>query len=108
MRRILIDYARRRPTAARTELTETLAISPQMDLDLVLLDQALQALAEFDERKAKVVEMKFFGGLTVEEIAAVLSVSTQTVYRDWNLAKAWLVHEMKGGGNHGAKPLGQD
>jgi RNA polymerase sigma factor (sigma-70 family) len=79
-----------------------------MDLDLVLLDQALTALAEFDERKAKVVEMKFFGGLTVDEIAAVLNVSTQTVYRDWNLATAWLVHEMKRGGNHGAKPLGQD
>ena len=108
MRRILIDYARGRPKAARTELTETLAISPQLDLDLVLLDQALKALAGFDERKAKVVEMKFFGGLTVEEIAAVLNVSTQTVYRDWSLAKAWLVHEMKRGGNHGAKPLGQD
>jgi RNA polymerase sigma factor (TIGR02999 family) len=108
MRRILIDYARGRPKAARTELTETVAISPQMDLDLVLLDQALKALAEFDERKAKVVEMKFFGGLTVDEIAGVLDVSAQTVYRDWNLAKAWLVHEMKSGGKHGPKPLGQD
>jgi RNA polymerase sigma factor (TIGR02999 family) len=107
MRRILIDYARARPKAARTELTETLAISPQMDLDLVLLDHALKALAEFDARKAQVVEMKFFGGLTVDEIAAVLKVATQTVYRDWNLAKAWLVHEMKRGGKHGAKPLGE-
>ena len=107
MRRILIDYARGRPKAARTELTEPLAISPQMDFDLVLLDQALKALAEFDERKAKVVVMKFFGGLTVDEIAAVLNVSTQTVYRDWNLAKAWLVHEMKRGGKRGTKPLGQ-
>jgi RNA polymerase sigma-70 factor, ECF subfamily len=95
MRRILIDYARSRPKGARTELTETLAIAPQMELDLVLLDQALKALAEFDERKANVVEMKFFGGLTIEEIAAVLSVSKQTVDRDWSLAKAWLIHEMK-------------
>ena len=95
MRRILIDYARGRPKAARTELTETLAISPGMDLDLVLLDQALKALAEFDERKAKVVEMKFFGGLTAEEIAAVLNTSTQTVTRDWSLAKAWLVHRLR-------------
>jgi RNA polymerase sigma factor (TIGR02999 family) len=108
MRRILIDYARGRPKAARTDLTETLAISAQMDLDLVLLDQALRALSEFDERKAKVVEMKFFGGLTVDEIAAVLNVSTQTVHRDWSLAKAWLVHEMNRGGNVGSATLGKN
>ena len=88
MRRILIDYARARPRVQRTELTESLAISPGLDLDLVLLDQALQALAEFDRRKGQVVEMKFFGGLTAEEIAAVLKVSPQTVHRDWNFAKA--------------------
>jgi RNA polymerase sigma factor (TIGR02999 family) len=113
MRRILIDYARGRPKMPRTELTEALAISPQMDLDLVLLDHALKALAEFDERKAKVVEMKFFGGLTVEEIAAVLNVSTQTVDRDWSLAKAWLIHEMKHREinhqeGHGPAALGED
>ena len=108
MRRILIDYARARPRAQRTELTESLAISPELDLDLVLLDQALQALAEFDPRKAKVVEMKFFGGLTAEEIAAVLNVSPQTVHRDWSLAKAWLVHEMKHEGAHGPATMGQD
>src|SRR5215471_5092593 len=77
MRRILIDYARSRPKGTRTELPETLAIAPQMELDLVLLDQTLKALAEFDERKAKVVAMKFFGGLTAEEIAAGLNVSKQ-------------------------------
>jgi RNA polymerase sigma factor (TIGR02999 family) len=106
MRRILIDYARGRPKAARTELTETLAISPGMDLDLVLLDQALKALAEFDERKAKVVEMKFFAGLTAEEIAAVLNTSTQTVTRDWSLAKAWLVHRLRR--TSGTKPEERD
>jgi RNA polymerase sigma factor (TIGR02999 family) len=95
MRRILIDYARGRPKAARAELTETLAISQGLDLDLVLLDQALKALGEFDERKAKGVEMKFFAGLTAEEIAAVLNTSTQTVTRDWSLAKAWLVHRLR-------------
>ena len=79
----------------RTDLTETLAISPELDLDLVLMDKTLKALAEFDPRKAQVVEMKFFGGLTVEEVAAVLNVSPQTVHRDWSLAKAWLIHEMK-------------
>ena len=108
MRRILIDYARSRPRVQRTELTESLAISPELDLDLVLLDQSLQALAEFDPRKAQVVEMKFFGGLTAEEIAAVLNVSPQTVHRDWSLAKAWLVHEMKHEGDHGPATLGQD
>jgi len=95
MRRILIDHARARPRAQRTELTDTLAISPELDLDLVLMDKTLKALAEFDPRKAQVVEMKFFGGLTVEEVAAVLNVSPQTVHRDWSLAKAWLIHEMK-------------
>jgi RNA polymerase sigma factor (TIGR02999 family) len=108
MRRILVDYARARPHVARTELTETLAIAPELDLDLVLLDQALQALAEFDPRKAQVVEMKFFGGLTAEEIGAVLNVSPQTVHRDWSLAKAWLVHEMEHEGNHGPATLGKD
>lgn len=108
MRRILIDHARSRPKGTRTELTETLAIAPQMDLDVVLLDQALEALAEFDERKAKVVEMKFFGGLTIDEIAAVLNVSKQTVDRDWSLAKAWLVHEMKHHTDYGPAALGKD
>jgi RNA polymerase sigma factor (TIGR02999 family) len=108
MRRILIDHARSRPRGTRAELTETLAITPQIELDLILLDQALKALAEFDERKAKVVEMKFFGGLTVEEIAAVLNVSTQTVDRDWSLAKAWLIHEMKHQGDYGPAALGKD
>ena len=108
MRRILIDHARSRPKGTRAELPETLAIAPQMELDLVLLDQALKALAEFDERKAKIVEMKFFGGLTAEEIAAVLNVSKQTVDRDWGLAKAWLIREMKHKRNHGAAALGKD
>ena len=112
MRRILIDHARSRPNGTRAELTETLAIAPQMELDLVLLDQALKALAEFDERKAKVVEMKFFGGLTVEEIACSQRVQT-TVDRDWSLAKAWLIHEMKHGemkheGDHGRAAVGKD
>jgi RNA polymerase sigma factor (TIGR02999 family) len=109
MRRILVDYARARPRAARTELTETLAVAPQMDLDMVVLDQALKALAEFDSRKAQVVEMRFFGGLTAEEIAAVLSISTQTVTRDWSLAKAWLVHRLKQTSemSNGSRDVGQ-
>lgn len=108
MRRILIDHARSRPNGTRAELTETLAIAPQIELDVVLLDQALKALAEFDERKAKIVEMKFFGGLTIEEVAAVLKVSRQTVDRDWSLAKAWLSHEMKHEDKHGPATLDKD
>jgi RNA polymerase sigma factor (TIGR02999 family) len=98
MRRILVDYARSRPKPARVEITEELAVSPELDVDLVLLNQSLEVLAEFDARKARVVEMRFFGGLTAEEIATVLEVAPQTVHRDWSLAKAWLLHKMKGEG----------
>ena len=114
MRRILVDHARARPRAARTELPESWAIAPPMDLDLVVLDQALEALAEFDSRKAQVVEMKFFGGLTAEEIAAVVNISTPSVSRDWSLAKAWLVHrlkrrsEMTPEGSDGSATLGKE
>ena len=65
--------------------------------DLVALDDALEALAKVDERRSKVVEMRFFGGLSVEETAEVLSVSVDTVMRDWKLAKAWLLRELKNG-----------
>jgi DNA-directed RNA polymerase specialized sigma24 family protein len=80
---------------------------------IVLLNQALEMLAGFDQRKARVVEMRFFGGLTAEEIAAVLEVAPQTVHRDWSLAKAWLLHRMQGAassdeGNDGSSTLGQD
>jgi RNA polymerase sigma factor (TIGR02999 family) len=108
MRRILVDYARARPSGARVDLTDQLVVAPGLDLDLVALDRALEALAGLDARKAKVVEMRFFGGLAAEEIAAVLGVSIQTVHRDWSLAKAWLVHEMKGEGKHGSGTLGTD
>ena len=69
------------------------------DRDLVSLDDALSALASFDERKARVVEMRYFGGLSVEETAEVLDVSPQTVLRDWKLSRAWLLREMKRGGS---------
>ena len=112
MRRILVDYARSRPRPARVEITEGLAVSPQLDVDIVLLNRALEMLAEFDGRKARVVEMRFFGGLTAEEIAAVLEVAPQTVHRDWGLAKAWLLHKMKGernsDENDGSATVGKD
>lgn len=108
MRRILVDYARKRPKGARVDLVEDLAVAPEMDLDLVLLDQALETLAGFDARKAQVVEMRFFGGLTADEIATVLAISPQSVHRDWGLAKAWLIHEMRREDNSGSATLGKD
>ena len=108
MRRILVDYARSRPRAIRVDLTEELAVAPELDLDLVLLDQALETLAGFDARKAQVVEMRFFGGLTAEEIATVLAISPQSVHRDWGLAKAWLIREMRHEKNGGSATLGKD
>jgi RNA polymerase sigma-70 factor, ECF subfamily len=108
MRRILVDYARTRPRPARVDLTEDLAIAPGLNLDLVLLDRALETLAGFDPRKAQVVEMRFFGGLTAEESAAVLGISAQSIHRDWSLAKSWLVHEMRREEFNGSAPLGKD
>ena len=100
MRRILIDHARGRAYtkrgggARRVTLDEVAVMAPERATELVALDEALKSLAEVDARKAQVVEMKYFGGLTTEEIAAVLKVSTVTVLRDWSMAKAWLLREM--------------
>lgn len=102
MRRILVDHARARHNqkrgghAARVTFDENLLVSKEPRQDVVALDDALEALAKFDERKSRVVEMRFFGGLSVEETASVLKVSPDTVMRDWRLAKAWLQREMRG------------
>jgi RNA polymerase sigma factor (TIGR02999 family) len=101
MRRILVDYARARGSQKRggalhqVELEESACLSPEPDTNLVVLDDALKSLAKIDERMARVVELRFFGGLTLEETAEVLKVSADTVWRDWDLAKAWLYREMK-------------
>jgi RNA polymerase sigma factor (TIGR02999 family) len=108
MRRILVDYARSHPRPARVDITEDLAVSPELNIDVALLDQALKSLAAFDERKAKVVELRFFGGLTAEESAAVLGVAPQTVHRDWSVAKAWLVRHMSHEEHYGAATVGED
>ncbi len=103
MRRILVDQARARRSLKRggerrpVTLDEQLVVAGGPDRDLVSLDDALQALATFDERKARVVEMRFFGGLSVDETAELLKVSPQTVLRDWKLAKVWLLRQMKRG-----------
>lgn len=101
MRRILVDHARRR-NAKRgagmpvVPLDEVVVLDPESSPDLVALDDALKALALVDSRKGQVVEMRFFGGLSVEEIAEVLQVSSVTVMRDWRSAKAWLYRELTG------------
>jgi len=102
MRRILVDHARARRAgkrggpAVRVTFTEALLITNGAREDFVALDDALTALAAFDERKSRVVELRFFGGLSVEETATVLKVSPETVMRDWRLARAWLQREMRG------------
>lgn len=100
MRRILVDYARNRRYAKRggnarqVTLNEDLNVPDQRSADVVALDEALSDLANFDDRKSKVVELRFFGGLSIEETAEVLAVSPGTVMRDWTLAKAWLKRAM--------------
>jgi RNA polymerase sigma factor (TIGR02999 family) len=100
MRQILVHLARSRDARKRggrlrqVPLDAAAVLAPERDADLVELDDALTALAEFDSRKAKVVELRFFGGLSLEETAEVLKVSADTVWRDWDLAKTWLYREM--------------
>lgn len=100
MRRILVDFARDRQRlkrgggARRVSLGEAEAFPVERGADLVALDEALTALSEVDRRKAEVVEMRFFGGLSVEEVAEALKVSKETVMRDWRLAKVWLLREL--------------
>ena len=101
MRRVLVDHARARGYEKRgggaqaVPLESGLLVSRGPDVDLLDLDHALTALAEVDERKARVVEMRFFGGLTLDETADALGVSIDTVKRDWRLAKLWLLKTLK-------------
>ena len=102
MRRILVDFARSRHYAKRggetfrVSLSEAAGISAERGEDFIALDDALKSLSAFDARKARIVELRFFGGLTVEETAEVLKVSPRTVMRDWSLAQAWLYRELRG------------
>ena len=96
MRRILVDFARQRPRvekeleARHISLDEAMTVTNEKDMDLVALDEALQSLGKVDERKSQIVELRFFGGLSVDETAEVLKVAPITVMREWNKAKAWL------------------
>ena len=104
MRRILVDLARARGYRKRgggvqtVGLDESVAATPVRPDELVALDEALERLAAMDERRGRVVELRFFGGLSVEETAAVLQVSRHTVMRDWALARTWLFNELRRGG----------
>jgi RNA polymerase sigma factor (TIGR02999 family) len=100
MRRILVDAARKRATSkhgggfGRIELSEVPDFSVHKNRDLLVLNDALDQLKDSDPRKAKIVELRYFGGLSVEETAAVLNVSEGTVTRDWRLARGWLIAEI--------------
>jgi RNA polymerase sigma factor (TIGR02999 family) len=100
MRRILVDFARQRPRveknleARQISLEEALTVTTEKDPDWLALDDALKSLAEIDERKSQIVELRFFGGLSVDETAEVMNISSITVIREWNKAKAWLYREL--------------
>ena len=100
MRRILVDYARSRLYRKRggewrqVQLNEAVAVFPDRQTDIVALDDALRTLADIDPRKSRVVEMRFFGGLSIKEVAEVLNVSQETILRDWRLARVWLLREL--------------
>jgi RNA polymerase sigma factor (TIGR02999 family) len=104
MRRILVDHARARQYAKRggdarpVSLDEGAIVSEERTAEVIALDEALAGLAVVDQRKSQIVELRFFGGLSIEETAGVLAVSPGTVMRDWTLAKAWLLREMRATG----------
>jgi RNA polymerase sigma factor (TIGR02999 family) len=103
MRQVLVDLARERGSrkrggaARRVSFDEAMAVGRQHDEGLLALDEALGALAQIDPRKSQVVELRFFGGLSVEETAGALGVSVETVHRDWRLARSWLLRKLRGG-----------
>jgi len=110
MRRILVEHARRHNLkrgggAPHVSLEETAIVGGDQDADIVELDDAMNALARIDPRKVQVVEMRFFGGLSVEETADVLKISPGTVKRDWRAARAWLYRELTGGTTDGLRAL---
>jgi RNA polymerase sigma-70 factor, ECF subfamily len=100
MRRILVDFARQRPRVAKDmearhiSLEQAMTVSGEKDADLLALDEALNGLARIDARKCQIVELRFFGGLSVEETAEVMRIAPVTVMREWNKAKAWLYREL--------------
>jgi len=110
MRQILVDYARshgaaKRGADRRVELDAWLVVPQVQGADVIALDDALSDLARLDEQQSRIVELRFFGGLAVEEIAGVLGVSSSTAKRDWNVAEAWLTRQMKKGNRGNSRPV---
>jgi RNA polymerase sigma factor (TIGR02999 family) len=113
MRQILVDYARshraaKRGAECRVELGDAIEQPQKRDTDVVALDDALNELAKLDEQQCRIVELRFFGGLTLEETAAVMDISSATVGRDWNMAKAWLSRQMQRGSDGKGTPMGKN
>ena len=113
MRQVLVDHARRNAAAKRganqtVELDASFALPQAPRVEMTALDDALVGLAKLDERQAQIVELRFFGGLSVEEIADVLGSSRSTVKRDWNVAKAWLTREMKKASHDNTRTVAKD
>jgi RNA polymerase sigma factor (TIGR02999 family) len=114
IRRVLVSYARRHNSLKRgggqtkVALGESIIPSPCPDVDLVALDDALQCLSKIDPQQAQIVEMRFFGGLSIESTARVLGISDSTVSHDWNLARAWLKRELTRKSHHGTWTLASD
>jgi RNA polymerase sigma factor (TIGR02999 family) len=113
MRQVLVDHARHHGAAKRganqqVELDISLVVPKAAPLEMIALDDALTALARMDEQQARIVELRFFGGLAIEEIADLLGSSRSTVKREWNVAKAWLSREMKRGRNGSTRPVAED
>ena len=113
MRQILVDYARNRGAAKRgaqhkVELDTAITMPQMPNTNVVALDDALELLAEVDEQQCRLVELRFFGGLTTEEAAEVLGISRSTAKREWNVAKAWLARQMKRGSRGETKAVGKD
>jgi RNA polymerase sigma factor (TIGR02999 family) len=113
MRQILVDYARSHRAAKRgpdrkVELDAALAVPQMPRADVVALDDALTDLAQVDEQQSRIVELRFFGGLTTEEAAEVLGISRSTAKRDWNVAKAWLTRQMKRGSRGPSGTVGKN
>jgi len=108
MRQILVDYARshtaaKRGADLRVELDAAMILPQERNAEVIALDEALKTLSQIDEQQGQIVEMRFFGGLSIEEICEVLGISRSTVKREWNVAKAWLVREMRRD-SHGEAP----
>ena len=109
MRQILVDYARshaaaKRGADLRVELDATLVLAQERNAEVVALDEALNRLTQMDEQQGQIVELRFFGGLSIEEIGDVLGISRSTVKREWNVAKAWLAREMRRDSHDGEAP----